>query len=232
MTTEVSMASFYCGCGTVITYKTASDWGRFGPTTGEDLQTCPTCRLQYIHRPEKDTIGGVWEKLDPCTPVCVRQAWPDSGEWTYYLWCESCNQRTQHTVADKYGICGDCKQSHTLTEVEQDAYDGVQGKEEPNDVFGIQRMQEPVKDPAWDKALDLARQYHTACEAFDKGICTLRTEKGIAMPANGTERRAINMNAQVFLERILTMAEAGAVKVPKDLLHEAIIHQAREQGRS
>jgi hypothetical protein len=53
---------------------------------------------------------------------------------------------------------------------------------------------------------EMGTEYHTRCEAYDRTVCTLRTPRGTAMPANYQERRLIRENADrvrsMLIERL------------------------------
>lgn len=50
---------------------------------------------------------------------------------------------------------------------------------------------------------ELAKEYHEKTEEYDRTVCSVRNERGIAMPANGYELSLINRNAYAVRERIL-----------------------------
>lgn len=62
-----------------------------------------------------------------------------------------------------------------------------------------------LAETAEDKALrELAEQYHTRCDAFDRTVCTGRHSKtGEAYPADPYEYRSINANARRVRDEII-----------------------------
>jgi hypothetical protein len=54
---------------------------------------------------------------------------------------------------------------------------------------------------------ELATQYHTECEAYDRKVCTGPVTKDGIMPATNDERARINRNALAVQKRILSEAE-------------------------
>lgn len=42
---------------------------------------------------------------------------------------------------------------------------------------------------------EIAKKYHDACDNFDKHVCSITNERGVAMPRNREEYIAVNRNA-------------------------------------
>lgn len=53
------------------------------------------------------------------------------------------------------------------------------------------------------KLYDLAKQYHDETELYDRGVCSGRTDDGIAMPVDNYELVMINRNAHKVRKRLL-----------------------------
>lgn len=71
----------------------------------------------------------------------------------------------------------------------------------------------------------LAERYFNATEEFDRQVCTGEPRHGLAMPANGYERRLINQNAKNWRERIEN--EARELGFDRKELNRAISHYQR-----
>ena len=62
-------------------------------------------------------------------------------------------------------------------------------------------------DPRAMRLQEMAEQYHTECEAYDRTVCTGPVTKDGIMPATHDECALINRNALTVLQRILAAAE-------------------------
>ena len=68
-----------------------------------------------------------------------------------------------------------------------------------------------------DKYLaELAEEYHTTCEAYDKKVCTGPNSKYGILPANGREVAKINKHATEVLRRLKEKALVKGI-LPKDV---------------
>lgn len=98
-----------------------------------------------------------------------------------------------------------------------------------SDVFKNEYLQTPFLDPEWDEYLQLAREYHTRCDAYDDMVCTAKSTipgSSESVPANEWERRAINMNARDVRDDIEYQASCRGLLDCKKL-QQAIVHVAR-----
>lgn len=50
---------------------------------------------------------------------------------------------------------------------------------------------------------ELAKQYHEETEAYDKTVCSVQNERGVAMPIDAYEHGLINRNALKVRKRLL-----------------------------
>lgn len=53
----------------------------------------------------------------------------------------------------------------------------------------------------------IAQEYHQRCEAYDQTVCSLRNEKGVAVPMSESERARISINAIKVREEIVYRAD-------------------------
>ena len=69
-----------------------------------------------------------------------------------------------------------------------------------------------------DKYLhELAKEYHTTCEAYDRTVCTGPNSKYGILPANGREAGDINRHAREVLRRLQEKAIVKGI-LNKDVL--------------
>lgn len=68
----------------------------------------------------------------------------------------------------------------------------------------------------------LAKQYHDETESYDKSVCSIIDDRGVAMPANIYEQRMINRNALKVRQRLL---ESNPEIEPSELHRAISVHK-------
>lgn len=100
------------------------------------------------------------------------------------------------------------KQSHLLRQLSREQVDLVLKLEKLSGFYQEMQNQPPRHNPL----LEYAERYLEECEAYDKTVCTLRSDDGAAVPANSREWLTISKHADLVKERLTEeLVENGLV---------------------